>query len=194
VGSGQAIVHSLRDLCAPGVLEGVQANEEHTFMRRTLALNLACAAALAAVPATAAAHSDHAEDGSHNREAVGSVTSLTGDVLTITLADGSTMTGKVTARTDVECKGDNGVRTRGRHHAKQARTARHGDDDRGGDDRRGGDDNRGDDDRGDDDRRDRRVQRTDCGTAALIAGAKVHDAELGATSTGAVFEEVELLR
>jgi hypothetical protein len=165
------------------------------MQRKKLLLNVACAAVLAAVPATAAAHGDHGddgEDGTHG-EVVGTVASFSNSTLTINLADGSTMTGKVTERTDVECKGDNGLRRRGSG-SRLAHTARHGADDNGDDDSRG--DRRGDDgdrhDRGDR-RGHRRGSHTDCGTAALVAGAKVHEAELRGTTAGAVFKEIELV-
>ena len=59
-----------------------------------------------------------------------------------------------------------------------------------------GDDEHGDDDEHDDDDTDEHPDDAGerCGTEALVAGAVVHEAELKATSTGAVFEEVEIER
>jgi hypothetical protein len=142
--------------------------------RKKLLLNVAAAAVVAAVPATAAAHGGHGghgEDGTHSLEVVGTVTSFADGKLTVTLGDGSTLVGKVTDRTDIECKGDNGLRARGDGKLR-ARAAHNGGDDGHG--RRG-------------------LNRHHCGTAALTAGAKVHEAELAGTSTGAVFKDVELV-
>src|SRR3954447_13419254 len=97
-------------------------------------------------------------------------------VLTIKLADNSTISGKVDKTTEIEC-----------------RTPR-ADDDANDDDamreRDGGDDNSGpgrdgEGDRGDDER--------DCTTADPTPGTPVHEAELHGSGGDAVFEEVELL-
>src|SRR4051812_34139919 len=94
-------------------------------------------------------------------------------VLTIKLADDSTITGKVDSTTEIECEGEHGDRHE-RHDG--------GDEDNSGPGR-GGDD----DDRDDDDER-------NCTTADLTPGTAVHEAELHGSGDGAVFEEVELLK
>jgi hypothetical protein len=130
---------------------------------------------------------DGVEDGD---EAAGTVESFVEDsanpgtgVLTIKLADDSTISGKIDSTTEIEC-----------------RAPRAGDD---GDmhERDGGGDNsgpgRGDDNEdhsgpgrdGDGDREER-----DCTTADLTEGTPVHEAELHGSGDNAVFEEVKLLK
>jgi hypothetical protein len=124
-------------------------------------------------------------------EQAGTVTSFTGGVLTIDLANGSSVTGKVTAATEIKCESEDNEegdhRNRGRGHS-----ARNGDDDgpnhdvnddHGNDD---GDSNDHDDGEAGDGRA--------CTTADLVAGARVHEAELRTTADGLVFEEIELLK
>ena len=105
------------------------------------------------------------------------VKSFEDGMLTISLANGGTLTAAVTDDTEVECDDDAG-------------------DDRGHDD--GDDDHHGDhhgdddaqaahDDPGDDD------ENEDCGTDALVAGTKVLEAELKVSNGEAVWEKVELL-
>jgi hypothetical protein len=127
---------------------------------------------------------DGVEDGD---EDAGAVASFTGDVLTITLAKGGTLSAKVTDETEIECDSEPG-------------------DDRGedeGDDEHG-DGNHGDEDDGDDEGDDDRAQAAhddgddagneDCGTEALVAGTKVLEAELKVIGGEAVWTEVELLK
>ncbi len=132
-------------------------------------------------------------------ETAGTVASFSNGVLTITLKDGSTVSGKVTSFTEIECR------------AAMAAAASHGDqgDDNGqGDDRgrdgqsnsgpsNGGQDDgpahdEGDDngqDVGDDDRQD---EAEHCTTAALVPGAVVREAQLSVSSAGSVWRKVEL--
>src|SRR4051812_14008001 len=73
-------------------------------MRRSTILSLTAAAALAAAPAPALAHGgdDH---GSGNDATPGApVASSANGTLTLTLPDGSTLTGKVTDRTRLACE------------------------------------------------------------------------------------------
>src|SRR3954471_20775957 len=125
---------------------------------------------------------DGIEDGD---ETAGTVDSFVADsanpgtgVLTIKLADGSTVSGKVDSSTEIECRAP--------------RTEDAGDDDAMR--RDGGDDNEdhsgpgrdGDAERGDDERQ--------CTTADLTPGTPVHEAELNGSGADAVFEEVKLLK
>jgi hypothetical protein len=107
----------------------------------------------------------------------GRIASFTGGVLTLTLADGSSISAKVTPDTEIECES---------HSSKSS-----DDDDRhsskGADDRRAHASRDHDDDEGDDDER-------NCTTADLVAGTFVHEAELKTTAAGAVFDEVELVK
>jgi hypothetical protein len=124
---------------------------------------------------------DGIEDGA---EQAGVVASFEDGVLVIDLANGGEVSGRVTADTEIECEGENEAE----HH-------RHGEADaadRGpgsGDDSGSGSDDRGGDDRGDDGRDD-----DACPSGTLAAGARVHEAELRVTSSGAVWEEIELIR
>jgi hypothetical protein len=100
-------------------------------------------------------------------------------VLTIKLADNSTISGKVDSSTEIEC------RTAG---AEGDRHDRHGADD-GPNHDAGGDngDQTGDNgDQGDD--------HGNCTTADLTQGTAVHEAELQGSGDSAVFEEVKLLK
>jgi hypothetical protein len=112
-------------------------------------------------------------------EDAGTVASFEGDVLTIALAKGGTLSAKVTDATEVECDDDAGD-DRGHHH---------GDDDHG-DDHHGGhsDDDGEHDDHGGD------AENEDCGTDALVAGTKVLEAELKVIGGEAVWTSVELLK
>jgi hypothetical protein len=126
-------------------------------------------------PRDADTDDDGIEDGDEN---AGTVDSFKDGVLTIKLANGNSLTANVDDETEIECDPTAG-------------------DDRGhdeGDDEQGDDDDRGDDDRslagdheGDDD------DTEDCGTEALVAGAKVLEAELKVRDGDAFWAEVELL-
>jgi hypothetical protein len=187
-------------------------------MRRTLVTATAASALALGAPAAASAHHKrhHKHHSTHARvllfnshtvpasptktaaptapssEPAGTVTKFEEGVLTITLGDGSVFKGKVTEQTRLECPSS----TTGQ--------ADPGDDDQGGgDDQSGGDggehggpsvigglnrDFQGEDqDANDDD-----AQQA-CTTAALVANAKVGEAELVITSAGAVWEKVDLI-
>jgi hypothetical protein len=113
----------------------------------------------------------------------GTVKSFDGSVLTITLADGSTVAGAVTSRTEIECRmaGDDDATG---EDGGDMRTADQGPG--------GGDDNQGDDQGGDYQGEDGNA--TTCGTAALTPGAVVQDARLIISSTGASWERIDLVQ
>lgn len=112
---------------------------------------------------------DSDDDGvADSEENAGAVASFAGGVLTIKLIDGSTLSGRVTDQTEIECE------TAADYEAGEQR--REDDDDDG--------------DRDDDDRDD---NEQDCDTKALAAGTVVHEAELTVSSDGAVFTEVSLV-
>ncbi|MCW3069407.1 MAG: hypothetical protein JWL67_2032 [Solirubrobacterales bacterium] len=128
-------------------------------------------------------------------EPAGKVLSFENGVLVITLADKSTVSGKVTEATRLEC-------------SSATAPASGGDDQGSGDDSSGGESHehahssrahasshdegqegqQGDD--GDDDN----ASQTSCTQAALVPGAVVGGAELSISSAGAVWEKVELLQ
>jgi hypothetical protein len=139
-------------------------------------------------PRDADSDDDGVEDGDEN---TGTVESFEDDVLTIKLFNGDTIKGAVDDDTEIECDSKPSDDRRGdRHHGHGGH---HGDDD--GDHDHGDDD--GDDDaksarHGDDDDHDGGCR--DCGTEALVPGAKVLEAELKIRGGEAVWEEVELLK
>ena len=123
---------------------------------------------------------DGRDDGQEN---AGQVTDFTNGVLTITLADGSTVKGAVTPQTEVKCEGAGGE--------DRARMASDGQD--GGNSGPGSGDNQSGDsgDQGDDNG----DQGTGAGAPCTIAvGDFVHEANLKTTSGGPVFEEVDLAK
>ena len=126
-------------------------------------------------------------------ETAGTVTSFTGGVLTITLTDGSTVSGKVTEGTEINCQ--------------SATPASSGDDEAGSDDS-GSDDSgtssttarvsshdsgSGDGEDGQDDSQGTEGQQS-CTTAALVPGAVVREAELSVSASGAVWHQVDLIQ
>jgi hypothetical protein len=101
-------------------------------------------------------------------ERAGTIASFTGGTLTITLNDGTTVSGKVTPRTEIEC------------HSASATAADNGD--------RGRDDGGGND-AGDDDAHD---EAEHCMPIALVPGASVREALLSVSSVGAFWVKLEL--
>ncbi len=127
---------------------------------------------------------DGVEDGDEN---AGKVLTFTGGRLTIELTNGDTVSGLVNGDTEIECE-----------HAESSATARssddEGDENEADDDHSGpGDGERGDDE-GDENDEDDEDDEVACSQADLVLNAIVHEAELKATSAGAVFEEVELVK
>ena len=159
---------------------------------------------------------DSDDDGvKDSKEHAGVVKSFENGVLTIDLAAGGSVSGKVTDRTEIECEDR-------AEHADDDEQGEHqngqkddGDDDdrddgdRDDDDRDDGDrddDDRDDGDRDDDDRGsashdgdddeqgDKDDDEQKCSVADLKPGTAVHEADLELTSAGAAFEEVELIK
>jgi hypothetical protein len=123
-------------------------------------------------------------------EPAGTVASFENGILTITLADKSTVSGKVTEATKLECRSATTGQTVG------------DDDNDGGDDNNSGGDEHGSltahasdhqsGSSGDDGDEDDNGTQAACTTAALVPGAVVAEAELLVGSGGAVWEKVEL--
>jgi hypothetical protein len=116
-------------------------------------------------------------------ENAGTVTSYTGGVLTLTLGDGSTVSGKVTSETRIEC-------------VKATPTTppiTEPGDDGPGDDNGQGDGQQGEDG-GDDDGVPAGAPEPPCDSSALVAGAVVRAAELRIGPGGTEFESVLLVR
>jgi hypothetical protein len=141
-------------------------------------------------------HHGHGHHGRHHHhfremEEAGTISSFdpaTGR-LTIALRGGETVSGLVTVETRISCEGADDRRAR----------RDHGGDDNGGGGAEPGDDNGGHgnepgDDNGGDPTGPAPIVEGEagCGTASLVTGAFVGDAELRLGSGAAVFEEVEL--
>lgn len=158
-------------------------------MKRLLLTTTTVSAMLAlAAPGVASAHHraerhhHHARHASTNRETAGTVASFTGGVLTITLTNGSTVSGQVTDQTEIRClpsasptAGENQGDDRGRGDDRSSRDRPHA----GGGDQ--GDDNGPGD------------GQSCTTTAALVAGAAVREAQLRVSSAGAVWGQVALI-
>lgn len=170
-------------------------------MRRFSLAAIAGAVVLAVTPALASAHRHHSRahhfrartehfggvtkaDSSTTQPTTPSapttsnvtVASLTNGVLTLTLADGSTVSGQVTDSTEVVCS------------AAASTQTDDGEDNGGGDQGGSGDDNGGGDDQGGG----HGQGSTGCGLADLLPNAVVTAAELRFTSAGADWERIEL--
>jgi hypothetical protein len=123
----------------------------------------------------------------------GTVTSFTNGILTITLNDGSTVSGAVTTQTELECtapqqqnQGDNDGDDNGAA-LTNARNDHGGGSSSGSGDDNGGGSGSGDDNGGSDDGNQM------CSTASLTPGTPVAEANLEISSTGASWDKVELI-
>ncbi|HMH48141.1 MAG TPA: hypothetical protein VK538_10560 [Solirubrobacteraceae bacterium] len=143
--------------------------------------------------ATASTPSSSASSPATPSSPAGTVASFTGGVLTITLADKSTVSGKVTEQTELECQspaptasasshdgGDDGDR-----HDSSTSTSSQQAGSQSGDDEQG-------DDQGEDQGDDEQGAQQSCTTAALETRAVVQEAELSISSAGAVWHKIEL--
>jgi hypothetical protein len=130
-------------------------------------------------PRDADTDDDGIDDGD---EHTGKVESFENGVLTISLFSGGTLSGAVSDETDIECDSEPGD-DRGEDEQGE------NNDDQGENDDEHGDDDRSlkDDDDGDDEGNE------DCGTEALVPGAKVLEAELKVSGGEALWTDVELL-
>jgi hypothetical protein len=135
-------------------------------------------------PSDADTDDDGIKDG---EEVAGTIVSFTEDsanpgtgVLTIKLADNTTITGKVDSSTEIECHTAGDGSRHDRHGADDGPNHDVGDD-HGGADHHGDGGGGGSDDE-------------HCTTADLTAGTAVHEAELHGTGDQAVFEKVDLLK
>lgn len=181
-------------------------------MRRFRITLFTAMALLAVAPATALARGHHQR--SHRRHArharierfgdvkpttsgasdnAGRIQSFTDGVLTVALADGSTVRGRVTADTELECmasmreemssdsggdRSDEGDRSGG----DQSQAS--------GDGQRGGGDQG--DDRGSDDSGEQTDAESNCSMTDLAPGASVREAELRISGASSVWSKVEL--
>jgi len=128
----------------------------------------------------------------------GTVTSFTGGVLTITLSDGSTVSGQVTERTEIHCLPAAPPPTEGESRGDDdgssesgdggSSTSGHGDGVSHSDGASSGEGEDGGGDMGGPGAGDQ-----SCTSAALVAGAVVREAELSVSSAGAVWDHVNLI-
>lgn len=164
--------------------------------RRRFASSVAALALLAA-PAAALAHGngdDHGKGDPH--AAIGTVTSFTGGVLTITLNDGNAIAGKVSPRTLIKCRPAPAAA------ATTARASKKGGRDDDPSNNRGKDGNGNanghDDDHGKGDdghpKPPAKAHTRRCAADNLTAGTKVDEAKISLKSTGATWKKVELLK
>jgi hypothetical protein len=142
----------------------------------------------AAAPAQSGAAS--APNSTTSPSPAGTVASFTGGVLTITLSDGSMVSGAVTNATEIECMSpaaDEATGENGGDDSGQMQTA---DDGPGGGDQSGEDSSgSGGGDEGDDGN-----DATNCGTAALTPGTTVQDARLAISGSGSVWQRIDLIQ
>jgi hypothetical protein len=142
------------------------------------------------VPASGTSSPSPAQPSGPTDETAGTVASFTNGTLTITLKDSSTVSGKVTDATEIECRavmasaasdghgdqgddhGDTGQSSSGPGDGQQGEVSGHDD--------------------GDADDEAPQQQAGSCTSAALVPGAVVREAELRVSSAGAVWEKVEL--
>jgi hypothetical protein len=163
---------------------------------------------------------DTDDDGRRDDADSGRIASFTGGVLTITLANGQSVSGQVTPATEIECRAAENENEVENENEDRARAADHGGDDGsrdGGDDTSGegsgssgpgsGEQQQpvpapspaptgmqqhsGDGQHGDDNDG---HNATPCGQEALTPGTAVHEAELETTASGLVFEKVEVVK
>jgi hypothetical protein len=188
-------VTSLAAVCAgPGVASAAHHSKHHRghhvharHHARLRVLDFRAAAA----PATTAPVAG-STPASPAGESAGTVTSFKEGVLTITLTDGTPVSGKVTENTEIHCQsatpsvGDDQDEQQGQeqeaddngssgssHGDAVAHQADHGS---GGDEGQQGSEE----------------QQQSCTTAALVPGAKVREAELRISGSGAVWDHVDL--
>jgi hypothetical protein len=127
-------------------------------------------------------------------ESAGTVVSFSEGTLTLKLSDGSSVSGKVTERTEIECPaGASSVASAAdfRGHDQGDDNGRGDDNDRFDDRGQGGPGPSGDD-HGDCPGHDAGAQTEHCTTAALVPGAGVKEAFLSLSGAGAVWVKVEL--
>jgi hypothetical protein len=146
----------------------------------------------AQAPASSTSGTSSPSSAPASEDRAGTIASFTGGVLTIALNDGSTVSGKVTERTEIECSApsmsasaadfsghdggdDNGFDDRGNDGGGQS----------GPSDGRSGHDDNGQDDNGHD-------AAEHCTSAALVLGASVEEALLSVGGDGATWVKVEL--
>jgi hypothetical protein len=185
-----AVMGSALALAAPGVASAHHGKRHHARHHKQAHLVKFGSASVSTTPSGPTATTPTTTPTGTPAGKVKSFDKETG-LLTITLADESTVSGKVTEATKLECRsatsqensgdddqrgGDDGATVGDEHGGPSAHESDHHGSDGGGD---VGDDNAG---------------QTACTTAALVPGAVVGEAELLVGGSGAVWEKVELIQ
>lgn len=126
-------------------------------------------------------------------EVVGTVASFENEVLTIALNDGSTVKGKVTGDTEIECMTTSPTTSSGEGSSGDDKGS--GDDERHeGDQQSSDEEGQSKEDEGDDNDSETPAAEPTCDTAALTPGTGVREAELKIGPAGTEFESVELVK
>src|SRR3954468_3425729 len=129
---------------------------------------------------------DGVPDGKEQAGVVSAYNTTTGD-LTIDLANGGSVTGKVTDATEVKCETENEAEDHSNVSASHDGSS--GDDQ--SDDR--GENENENENEGENEHGDREHHGDQCPAGSLKQGARVHEAELNLSSSGPVWEKIELL-
>lgn len=144
--------------------------------------------------ATAPSSTDPASPSALSGETAGTIASFSNGTLTITLTDGSTVSGKVTEGTEIECHavmasaaGDDGQDQHGDGNVSGGEAGHDDHSNAGSDDGQPGDVS------GQDESDDGvQGEAEHCTAAALVPGAVVREAELSVSSAGSIWQKVEL--
>jgi hypothetical protein len=145
-------------------------------------------------PRDADSDNDGVKDG---KEDAGTIAKISGDMVTVNLFHGSSITAKVTPQTDIECdtggddngdgSGDEGEGdNNGNHGDNNERSLRH---DSGGEESNGSNN----DDNGDNNNGDHESDNQACPVGAFKEGATVQEADIKLSNGDAVFEKIELV-
>jgi hypothetical protein len=190
-----AVTSSLLALAIPGVASASHGKRHHHASSHKRHASRARIVRFGSLSLPAASGPTQATPTAPTGEAAGKVVSFENGVLTIMLADQSTVSGKVTEATELQCRSASAATTTG--HEDQG-----GGDDAAGDESgehgdastqaHASDVQDGQDQQGDD--ADEGSGQQSCTTAALVKGAVVGEAELKLSSAGAVWDKVELLQ
>lgn len=128
-------------------------------------------------------------------EVVGTVASFENEVLTITLNDGSTVKGKVTSSTEIECMATSPTPPIPSSAEESRQDDKGSGDDQSGDrDQQSSDEEGRSKEEGGESEPETAAAEPACGTAALTPGTSVREAELKIGPGGTEFESIELVK
>jgi hypothetical protein len=126
----------------------------------------------------------------------GTITTFTNGTLTITLSDGTTVSGQVDETTEIRCENGEPSSTEQAGWQQDGSQSGPGPGDQQNREDDGGQDQPGSDDQGQgDDGQDGHDENAEqCTSAALLPGAHVRDAELNVSPAGSIWEAIELVK